>query len=180
MDYVWELIQPWIAAILAALGSGGIITLIVRAIVNKILRKNNAMLDATYNPDRASQLVAEKLAGKTLNIDVTAVTEKALKKTTRELDTRIEKSEEIANSHTAILIAMAKGIIKLKALSDDEKAELASAVAQLEKGYKPPEADQIMTVQLTPISLDECDADEEEETLAATDSGVNFGGLDTK
>lgn len=180
MDYVWELIQPWIAAILAALGSGGIITLIVRAIVNKILRKNNAMLDATYNPDRASQLVAEKLAGKTLNIDVTAVTEKALKKTTRELDTRIEKSEEIANSHTAILIAMAKGIIKLKALSDDEKAELASAVAQLEKGYKPPEADQIMTVQLTPISLDERDADEEEETLVATDSGVNFGGLDTK
>lgn len=180
MDYVWELIQPWIAAILAALGSGGIITLIVRAIVNKILRKNNAMLDATYNPDRASQLVAEKLAGKTLNIDVTAVTEKALKKTTRELDTRIEKSEEIANSHTAILIAMAKGIIKLKALSDDEKAELASAVAQLEKGYKPPEADQIMTVQLTPISLDERDADEEEETPAATDSGVNFGGLDTK
>lgn len=180
MDYVWELIQPWIAAILAALGSGGIITLIVRAIVNKILRKNNAMLDSTYNPDRASQLVAEKLAGKTLNIDVTAVTEKALKKTTRELDTRIEKSEEIANSHTAILIAMAKGIIKLKALSDDEKAELASAVAQLEKGYKPPEADQIMTVQLTPISLDERDADEEEETLAATDSGVNFGGLDAK
>ncbi len=180
MDYVWELIQPWIAAILAALGSGGIITLIVRAIVNKILRKNNAMLDATYNPDRASQLVAEKLAGKTLNIDVTAVTEKALKKTTRELDTRIEKSEEIANSHTAILIAMAKGIIKLKALSDDEKAELASAVAQLEKGYKPPEADQIMTVQLTPISLDERDADEEEETPVATDSGVNFGGLDAK
>ena len=180
MDYVWELIQPWIAAILAALGSGGIITLIVRAIVNKILRKNNAMLDATYNPDRASQLVAEKLPGKTLNIDVTAVTEKALKKTTRELDTRIEKSEEIANSHTAILIAMAKGIIKLKALSDDEKAELASAVAQLEKGYKPPEADQIMTVQLTPISLDERDADEEEETPVATDSGVNFGGLDAK
>jgi len=177
MDYVWEFIQPYVAAILAALGSGGIITLIVRAIVNKVLHKNNAMLDATYNTDRVSQLVAEKLAGKTLNIDVTAVTEKALKKTTRELDTRIEKSEAISNSHTAILIAMAKGIIKLKALSDDEKSELASAVAQLEKGYKPPEADQIMTVRLVPVSLyNNCENAETD----GSNSGVNFGGLDAK
>lgn len=179
MDYVWELIQPWITAILAALGSGGIITLIVRAIVNKIWRKNNAMLDATYNADAVSQRVAEKLAGKTLNIDVTAVTEKALKKTTRELDARIEKSEEIANSHTAILIAMAKGIIKLKALTDEEKTELASAVAQLEKGYKPPEADQIMTVRLTPITLPD-DTEEPNDEPSESGSGVNFGGLDTK
>lgn len=179
MEYVWELIQPWIAAILAALGSGGIITLIVRAVVKKILNKNTTMLDATYNAERVSQLTAEKLAGKTMNIDVTAVTEKALKKTTRELDTRIEKTEEIANSHTAILIAMAKGIIKLKALSDDEKAELASAVAQLEKGYKPPEADEIMTVRLTPIELTQepsADAPSDE----SDDGGVNFGGLDVK
>ena len=59
MDYVWELIQPWIAAILAALGSGGIITVIVRAVVKRILNKNNAMLDAAYNAEKVSQLTAE-------------------------------------------------------------------------------------------------------------------------
>lgn len=40
--------------------------------------------------------------------------------------------------------------------------------------------DEVMTVKLAPISLPEDGADEEEETPAAPDSGVNFGGLDTK
>ncbi len=179
MDYVWELIQPWITAILAALGSGGIITLIVRAIVNKILRKNNAMLDATYNTDRVSQLVAEKLAGKTLNIDVTAVTEKSLKKTARVLDERVEKVENAVGSLSAILIAIAKAQIKLKALTEAERIELASAISLLEKGYKPPEADEIMTVQLTPIELNQEPIGIVEEPTR-TDGGVNFGGLNEK
>lgn len=179
MDYVWELIQPWITAILAALGSGGIITLIVRAIVNKILRKNNAMLDATYNTDRVSQLVAEKLAGKTLNIDVTAVTEKSLKKTARVLDERVEKVENAVGSLSAILIAIAKAQIKLKALTEAERIELASAISLLEKGYKPPEADEIMTVQLTPIELNQEPIGIMEEPTR-TDGGVNFGGLNEK
>lgn len=179
MDYVWELIQPWITAILAALGSGGIITLIVRTIVNKILRKNNAMLDATYNTDRVSQLVAEKLAGKTLNIDVTAVTEKSLKKTARALDERVEKVENAVGSLSAILIAIAKAQIKLKALTEAERIELASAIGLLEKGYKPPEADEIMTVQLTPIELNQEPIGIVEEPTR-TDGGVNFGGLNEK
>ena len=105
MDYVWEIIQPYVAAILAALGSGGIITLIVRAFTNKMLKKNFTLLDGTYNVDTFSQRVAERLAGKTLNIDVTAVTEKSLKKTTQVFDKRIEKVENAVRSeeHTSEL-----------------------------------------------------------------------------
>ena len=55
MDYVWEIIQPYVAAILAALGSGGIITLIVRAFTNKMLKKNFTLLDGTYNVDTFSR-----------------------------------------------------------------------------------------------------------------------------
>lgn len=184
MDYVWELIQPYVMDVFATLCSTGVVALIVRALTNKILNRNSAMLKKTYNTEEISKSVADKLAGKTMNIDVTAVTERALKKTTRELDSRIEKSEIIANSHTAILIAIAKGIIKLKALSDEEKAEIANAVALLEKGYKQPEAEEIMTVTLTPIELEQ-DTDNEQpiddETEDEEDDGnggVNFGGLD--
>lgn len=180
MDYVWELIQPYVVAVLATLSSSGVVALIVRALVNKILNKNYVMLDKAYNIDKISKQVAEKLAGKTLNIDVTAVTEKALRKTTRELDSRIEKSESISNSHTAILIAMAKGIIKLKALSDAEKAELANAVALLEKGYKQPEVEEAMTVLLSPIELDQQESEDENIDEEEIESGVNFGGLDAK
>ena len=95
------------------------------------------------------------------------------------MDERVVKVEDAANSLKGVLIAMAKGIIKLKALSEDEKTELASAIKTLEKNYKPPEADEIMTVRLTPIELHqepEADAPSDENT----DSGVNFGGLDAK
>ena len=179
MDYVWEIIQPYVAAILAALGSGGIITLIVRAFTNKMLKKNFTLLDGTYNVDAFSQRVAEKLAGKTLNIDVTAVTEKSLKKTAQELDKRVEKVEDAVGALAPILIAIAKAQIKLKALSEAERGELASAINLLEKGYKPPEADEIMTVQLTPIELNQEPIDIGDEP-PETDGGVNFGGLDAK
>lgn len=180
MDYVWELIQPYVVAVIAFLSGSGIAAIILRAVVKKLFTKNSTTLEEAYNTEKVAQKTAEKLAGKTLNIDVTAVTEKALKKVAEKLDVRVEKVEEATNALKAILIAIAKGIIKLKALTDEEKAELASAIALLEAGYKPPTDNEIMTVKLAPIALPEDDADEEEEKPAAPDSGVNFGGLDTK
>lgn len=179
MEYVWEIIEPYVRLVIEAIIMGVNIFIIIRTYTKKTFNKNFSLLNATYNVDTFSQRVAEKLAGKTMNIDVTAVTEKALKKTAHELDERVVKVEDAANSLKGVLIAMAKGIIKLKALSEDEKTELASAIKTLEKNYKPPEADEIMTVRLTPIELhQEPDADASSDE--STDSGVNFGGLDVK
>lgn len=180
MDYVWEIIQPYVLAVIAFLSGSGITAVILRAVVKKLFTKNSEKLEQAYNTEKVAQKTAEKLAGKTLNIDVTAVTEKALKKVAEKLDVRVEKVEEATNALKAILVAIAKGIIKLKALTDEEKAELASAIALLEANYKPPTNNEIMTVKLAPITLPEDDTDEEEEQPAATDSGVNFGGLDAK
>lgn len=171
MDYVWELIAPWVAALGGAGGAGVIIYAIVRLILGRVLNKNNKMLDATFNIDNISQRVAEKLAGKTLNIDVTAVTEKALKKLAKELDAKIEKIETATNSLKGILVPMGKGITKLKALTKEEVAELASAIKALEGAYEPPAENETMTVVLQPIALPE----EKEEAVPA--GGVNFGGL---
>ena len=180
MDYVWELIQPYVLAVLAFLSGSGITAVILRAVVKKLFTKNSTTLEQAYNTEKVAQKTAEKLAGKTLNIDVTTVTEKALKKVAEKLDVRVEKVEDATNALKAILVAIAKGIIKLKALTDEERAELANAIALLEANYKPPTDDEVMTVKLAPISLPEDDAEEEEETPAAPDSGVNFGGLDEK
>lgn len=172
MDYVWEIISPWVAAIGGVTGAGTIIYAVVRLLMGRFVKKTRATLDAAFNAEKVSQLTAEKLAGKTLNIDVTAVTEKALKKTAAKLDLRVEKVEVATNALKSILVAMGKGIIKLKALTDEEKAELASAIVMLESEYKPPEPTETMTIILEPVSV--ADDDETEET----DSGVNFGGLD--
>lgn len=179
MDYVWGIIEPYVRLVIEAIIMGVNIFIIIRTYTKKTFNKNFSLLNATYNVDTVSQRVAERLAGKTLNIDVTAVTEKSLKKTTQVFDKRIEKVENAVGSLAAILIAIAKAQIKLKALSETERAELASAISLLEKGYKPPEADEIMTVQLTPIELHQEPIEQSEEPTDA-DSGVNFGGLDAK
>lgn len=170
MDYVWELISPYVAALGGASGAGLIIYTIVRAIIGKLVNKNNKMLDATFNVDNLSQKVSEKLAGKTLNIDVTAITEKSLKKLTKELDARMEKIEKITNSLKSILVPMGKGISKLKALTKEEVSELADAIKGLEGEYNPQEPDEVMTVVLQPLPVIE-------EEAAPEQASVNFGGL---
>jgi hypothetical protein len=168
MDFVVKLIAAIVAGLGGAAGIGAIIQTVATSRFNKAMRKNNALLDAAFNPETMSQLIADKLAGKTMNIDVTALTEKAMKK----LDARVEKLETLVNSLKGILVAMGKGTIKLKALTDDERTELASAIQELASDYKPPAKEEVMTVRLEPIPI------KEEKTETVEDSGVNFGGLE--
>ncbi len=172
MDYVWELVAPWVATIGGAGGIGTILYFIARRLMSKILTKNNTLLNNTFNLDALSLKVAERLAGKTLNVDVTAITEKALERKTRKQDAQAEKIEDAVNSLKRILAAIGKGVIKLKALSEDEVNELASAIKTLEDEYKPPVKNEVMTVLLEPIAL----AEENKED--APPSGLNFDGLD--
>ena len=174
MDYVWEIIAPYVAVLGGATGAGAIIYAIVRLLMNRFVNKANSALNASYNAEKVSQLTAEKLAGKTMNIDVTAVTEKSLKKVARELNVRVEKVETVANSIKFILVAMAKCIIRLKALTDEEKAELAEAIKTLSSEYKPPEPDEIVTIKLDPVTI----TSETPKEISEADIGVNFGGLD--
>lgn len=168
MDYAIKLIAAIIAGLGGAAGVGAIIQTVATSRFNKAMRKNSALLGATFNPEMMSQLIADKLAHKTINIDMTALTEKALRK----LDGRVEKLESLVNSLKGILVAIAKGTIKLKALTEEEKAELASAIQTLASDYKPPEKEEVMTVLLEPIPT------EEKKKNNVTDIGVNFGGLD--
>lgn len=173
MDYAWELVAPWVAALGGAGSIGTILYLIARRLMGKILTRNNALLDNTFNIDTVSVKVAERLAGKTLNIDVTAVTERALKRLAKELDARIEKIETATNSLKRILAPIGKGVIKLKALTSEEVNELASAIKALENEYQPPAENEVMTVVLQPVAL-------MEETEEAAPAGVNFDGLESK
>ena len=173
MDYAWELVAPWVAALGGAGGIGTILYFIARRLMGKILTRNNALLDNTFNINTVSIKVAERLAGKTLNIDVTAVTERALKRLAKELDARIEKIETATNSLKRILAPIGKGVIKLKALTSEEVNELASAIKALENEYKPPAENEVMTVVLQPVAL-------MEETEEAVPAGVNFDGLESK
>ena len=180
-DSIWEIIAPWVAALGGISGICGIIVFAAKMIIKRVINKNSTMLASQFNTKEIAQETAEQLAGKTLDIDVTAVTEKSLRKLTRQVDTRIEKVEETASSLAGILVPMGKAIAKLKALTDDERAELTAAIQVLEKGYTPAEADEKMTVVLTPIALPEAAESAEEsnsEENEEEETGLNFGDLE--
>lgn len=169
MDYIWELIAPYIAMVGGATGATTIIYMVVRLLMSKFAQKQNIALNEMFNADNLSRLFADKLAGKTLNIDVTAVTEKALRKLQKQFDEKVGELAETTNSYKHLLALIGNALTKLKALSRDEVTELTAAVRTLDKNYKPVEPEEVMTVVLEPITLEE----ESEEK-----SGVNFEGLE--
>lgn len=171
METIWEIIAPYVGMVGGATGAGTIIYIIIRLLLNKITQKNASAMNSMFNIDTLSQNFADRLAGKTLNIDVTAVTEKALRKLSKQLDERIATVEDTTNSYKHLLALIGNALTKLKALSKDEVAELTQAIRDLEGGYTPPESNETMTVILEPITLE----DEKEEPVS---SGVNFEGLE--
>ena len=171
MEYFWDLIAPYVLGIGGSAITGLITFIVIRVLVGKIVSKNTQTLTQVFNVDLLTQKVAEKFAGRTLNIDVTALTEKALRKLAKELDTKVAKIEDATNSLKALLIAIGKGIYDLKRLTDEQKAELTEAIRLLESGYIPPEKEEYMTVILEPIVTADDKEDEE------TPSGLNFEGV---
>jgi hypothetical protein len=176
MEELWEIISPYIAAAGGATGAGAIIYAIVRTLLNKITQKNTAALNTTFNIDNVAQKVAEKLGGKTLNIDVTAVTEKALKKLSKQLDGKITDIENNTNSYRHLLALIGNALSKLKALTKDEVEELTGAIKAVEGAYTPQETNETMTVVLQPIEL--ADTKDAADAAEAAETGVNFEGLD--
>lgn len=174
MDQIWELIAPYVAAIGGATGFGAVVWGFVVLVAKKFTKKWGEFLDTKYSVSQMATAVADKLAGKTLNIDVTAVTEKALKKTAVALGERVQRVEETCEWLKMILVPMAKAMARFKALTDDEKEELTVAIQKLTGNMKKTIGDEVMTVMLQPLSIEY----EPKETDVEPITTVNFGDLE--
>jgi len=170
METVWEIIAPWVTSI----GGMGVLftiaLIIIRVSVSKIITKNTKTLEQTFNVNSLSQLVAEKFAGRTLNIDVTALTEKALRKLAKELDAKVATIEAATQALTAILVAIGKNVSHFRNVPKGDIEELISAIGLLEQGYTPPEKEECMTVKLEPIATSKQDEED-------TPTSLNFEGV---
>jgi len=171
INQIWQTVEPWIMAIVGALAGGTGVFALVRAFVGKWINK----FGAKYDTEIMAGKVAEKLAGKTIDVDVTAITEKKLGKISNTLDKSIAEVEKATNAYKHILALIAGAVSRFKALTDEERKEFTDAIKAIEKDYTPPQPEPIATVKLAPIELefktDETQAAEDEESL------INFGGL---
>ncbi len=167
INAIWQIMEPWLNTILTALGTA----LAIYATIKVYLKKWNFSLMERYDPREIASSVAEKLSGKMLNIDVTAVTEKKLDKIEQKLNKRVETICETIAAYSHILARIGAAVAKFKSLTDEERQELQEAVKALDKGYIPPEPEEIITVKLEPIAIDTPAEDAESESV------INFGGV---
>lgn len=163
INTIWAAIEPYITGIAGTATGGLIVGIICRLLQGKLLRR----LDVGDIADK----VAGKLAGKTLNIDVTAVTERKLDKIAAKLDKKVEAVTDQVAAYKLLLALIGGALVHLKSLSTEERQALQEAITALNADYAPPAPEQVATVKLEPIALE---GKTEEEEAAGL---INFGGL---
>lgn len=170
INAMWAAVEPFVSAIAGTAAGGVIVGFICKLLQGRLLRK----LDVNDMANR----VAEKLGkGMTVDVDLTAVTEKRLDKVEQKLRKQVEKMREETASYRCILVQIGKAVAHLKSLTDEEKEALRSAITALDGDYIPPAPEKRITVKLEPITTDESST-AEEENVPDGESLINFGGLE--
>lgn len=164
MNEIWNIVEPYILTIVGALGGGSIIAVIARIICGRLINKASA----SYDVNKIADKVADKLSGKTIDVDITSIVEKRLKEISDALSEEVSKVADETNSYKHILALIGEALTHLKMLSDEERAELVKAVRELDASFVPPQREVIATVKLEPIKLTET------PTEADDNSAVNM------
>lgn len=169
MNEVWNIVEPYILTVLGALGGGSIIAVIARIVCKRIIDKAIEV----YDLNNLATKVADKLGGKTIDIDITSIVEKRLKEISDKLAAEVGKVADETNSYKRLLALIGEALTHLKMLTDEERAELIKAVKELDADYKPPEKEVIATVKLEPISTESVAYKPIQEHMEST--AVNLG-----
>ncbi len=163
MNEIWNAVEPYILTLVGALGGGSIIAIIARIICSRIINKASA----AYDINALTSKIADKLGGKTIDIDISSVVEKRLSEIAAALAAQVGKVAEETNSYKHLLALIGAALTHLKMLTDAERAELIKAVQELDGEYKPPEKELVATIKLEPITLAQAEYEQTDK--------VNFG-----
>ena len=163
MNEIWNTVEPYILTLVGALGGGSIIAIIARIICSRIINKASA----AYDINALTSKIADKLGGKTIDVDISSVVEKRLSEIAAALAAQVGQVAEETNSYKHLLALIGEALTHLKMMTYAESAELIKAVQELDGEYKPPEKELVATIKLEPITLAQA---EDEQT-----DKVNFG-----
>lgn len=164
MNNIWNIVEPYILTIIGVICGGSVVGIVARIICSRLIDKAST----AYNLNEFAAKVADKLGGKTLNVDMTAIVEKKLREISDILSAQVKAVADETNSYKHLLALIGEALAHLKMLTDEERTELIKAVQELDSEYKPPEKEVIATVKLEPITVTESLAQEKSNV-------VNFG-----
>ncbi len=149
MQQIWQAVEPYAMTVIGALGGGTVIYALARMLLGKLLNR----FAQKYDTNDMANKVADKLAGKTLNVDVTAVAEKKLDKIDEKLSKEVAQIHDETAAYKHLLALIGGAMSKLKAITPDERTALTEAITALERDYTPPTPAEIVTVKLEPIEI---------------------------
>lgn len=161
MNEIWNIVEPYILTVVGALGGGSIIAVIARIICGRLINKASA----SYDVNKIADKVADKLGGKTIDVDITSIVEKRLKEISNELSKEVGKVADETNSYKHLLALIGEALTHLKMLTDEERAELVKAVQELDAQFVPPEKEVVATVKLEPIKSPEAVSEQADSNI---------------
>lgn len=147
MNEIWTIVEPYVLSILGVLGGSSIVAVIARMICVRLINKAGQV----YDVNALAKKVADLLGGKTIDVDITTLTEKKLQEVCNELSARVGDVELSTNSYKHLLALIGAAISHLKMLSEEEREALAAAIKELDSQYEPPKKEVIATVKLEPL-----------------------------
>ena len=151
MNTIWNIVEPYVLALGSFVTGGGLIAFIAAFVCKRITNKASA----AYDIQALAKQIADKLGGKTIEVDITSIVEKRLKEISNKLAAQVGKVADETNSYKHLLALIGGALTHLKMITDEQREELIKAVNELDSSFVPPEKEVIATVKLEPIPVAE-------------------------
>lgn len=161
MNELWQTAEPYILTIVGAFGGGSIIYLLARVLLGQLI----ARAATIYDVNSIANKVADKLGGKTIDVDITSLVDSKLRAATNLLSSDVNKVVAETNSYKRLLVLIGAALTHLKMLTAEERAALVAAVNELDNTYVPPEREVVATVKLESIPVHTKPASEDSQNI---------------
>ena len=163
-EQFWELVAPYFQGFIGMTVAGIPVGAIIWAVVKKLVTKSVTKLLAGTSAENISQEVAKQLANSSINVDLTAVTEKQLAQIKVELTEEMANVAKVLDKHLQYQVLTLKALSASEVVSSDTKAQIVDAVESA--GEKADGKKATISIELQPVK----------ETAEESETVLSFGG----
>lgn len=117
MNNIWNIVEPYILSIVGFITGGGLISFIAAWVCRRITNKASA----AYDINALAKQIADKLGGKTIEVDITSIVEKRLKEISDKLIAQVNKVADETNSYKHLLALIGGALTHLKMITAEQR-----------------------------------------------------------
>ena len=162
-EQFWAIVAPYFQGFIGMTVAGIPVGTIIWAVVKKLVTKTVTKLLANTSAESISKEVAAQLTNSSINVDLTAVTEKQLSQIKVELTEEMANVAKVLDKHLQYQVLTLKALSASEVVSADTKEQIVNAV---ESAGEHAEKKSTISIELHPVK----EENEDSETV------LSFGG----